>query len=94
MKWIVLSCLWLVYLTIMASWWLYKKNQDEQDEQDEIANLQRALKDSEFKTNVKKAKKAVGMEVNEPTELSGVTSELHTEDVEEAIGFSTNKGIA
>ena len=51
------------------------------------------IKDSEFLTIVKKAQRAVGMEVNRPAQLSNVKSELRVGNVQEAIGFSTNQGL-
>jgi len=51
------------------------------------------IKDTEIKADVKHAKKATGMEVNRPAEISSTRVELNAEDVEEATGFSTNQGL-
>jgi hypothetical protein len=51
------------------------------------------IKDSEFLTIVKKAQRAIGMEVNRPAQLSNVKSVLRVGEVKEAIGFSTNQGL-
>ena len=52
------------------------------------------IKDSTFKTEVKDAEEAIGMEVNRPAYLSGVKSELKvTGNVKKAVGFSTNQGL-
>jgi hypothetical protein len=51
------------------------------------------IKDSDFLTVVEKAQRAVGMEINHPAQLYNVRSELRVGNVQEAIGFSTNKGL-
>lgn len=51
------------------------------------------IKDSEFLTIIEKAQKAVGMEINQPAQLSNVKSELRVKNAQEAIGFSTNQGL-
>jgi len=51
------------------------------------------IKDSAFRTEVKKADEAIGMEVNKPAELNNVKSELIVEDARRAVGFSTNQGL-
>jgi hypothetical protein len=51
------------------------------------------IKDAEFLTVVEKAQRAVGMEINQPAQLSNVKSELRVGDVQEAVGFTTNQGL-
>jgi aspartyl-tRNA(Asn)/glutamyl-tRNA(Gln) amidotransferase subunit B len=51
------------------------------------------IKDLVVKSNVKNADRAIGMEVNQPAELSGVSIEHTAENVKESIGFSTNQGM-
>lgn len=51
------------------------------------------IKDSAFRTEVRHADEAIGMEVNRPAELSNVRSELVVEDVKRAVGFSTNQAL-
>lgn len=52
------------------------------------------IKDSEFTTDVKDAKEAIGMEVNRPAVLNNVRSKLTvTGNVERAVGFSTNQSM-
>jgi hypothetical protein len=51
------------------------------------------IRDSQFRTVVEEAGRAVGMEVTQPAELSNVTSELWVGNAEEAIGFSTNQTL-
>lgn len=51
------------------------------------------IKDAEFLTIVEKAQRAVGMEINQPAQLTNVKSELRARDVQEAVGFSTNQGL-
>jgi hypothetical protein len=51
------------------------------------------IRDSQFRTVVGEARKAVGMEVTQPAELSNVRSELWVGNAEEAIGFSTNQTL-
>jgi hypothetical protein len=51
------------------------------------------IKDSAFRTEVKHADEAIGMQVNRPAELSNVRSELVVQDVRRAVGFSTNQGF-
>lgn len=51
------------------------------------------IQDAQFKTVVERARRVVGMEVNQPAQLSNVRSELWVRNAEEAIGFSTNQGL-
>ncbi|MFA5309841.1 MAG: hypothetical protein WC370_10225 [Dehalococcoidales bacterium] len=51
------------------------------------------IKNVDIKADIKHAKKAIGMEVNKPAEISSTRVELKAEDVETAIGFSTNQGL-
>ncbi len=48
------------------------------------------LTDPEFLAIVNKAHRAVGMEINQPTQLSNVKSELQKEKIQAAVGFTTN----
>jgi len=52
------------------------------------------IKDSLFKTEVKGADEAIGMEVNKPAYFSNVRSELKAENVKRAVGFSTNQPLS
>jgi len=60
-------------------------------EQKEIQPI--VIKDSVFRTEVKHADEAIGMEVNRPAILSNVRSELKAGDVKRAVGFSTNQPL-
>lgn len=51
------------------------------------------LQDTEFKTVVDSARRAVGMQVDRPAQMTNVRSELHVREAEEAIGFSTNQPL-
>jgi 5-methylcytosine-specific restriction endonuclease McrA len=51
------------------------------------------IKDAFFRTEVKQADEATGMEVNRPAILSNVKSELVTEHVRRAVGFRTNQTL-
>ncbi|HUT32612.1 MAG TPA: hypothetical protein VNE39_03945 [Planctomycetota bacterium] len=52
------------------------------------------IRDSTFKTDVKDAKEAIGMQVDRPAVLTNVRSELTVRGtVERAVGFSTNQEL-
>jgi hypothetical protein len=51
------------------------------------------IKDSIFKTVAKNGDEAIGMEVNQPAQLSNVRSEIETENVRRVVGFSTNQPL-
>ncbi|MFH1367161.1 MAG: hypothetical protein ABIH38_04215 [Patescibacteria group bacterium] len=51
------------------------------------------IKDSEFKTEVKNAKKAIGIDISGESELQNVKAELKAENVDEAIGFRSNSTL-
>ncbi|HEB13589.1 MAG TPA: hypothetical protein ENI13_01265 [candidate division CPR3 bacterium] len=68
-----------------------EKSISERIERKEIKPI--VIKDSVFRTVVKNADEAIGMEVNEPAQLSNVKSELIADNVRKATGFSTNQGL-
>ena len=69
----------------------HEKSVAERTKRKEIQPI--VIKDSIFRTEVKHADEAIGMEVNKPAILSNVRSELRAEDVKRAVGFSTNQGL-
>ncbi|MFA6533989.1 MAG: hypothetical protein WCT37_02335 [Patescibacteria group bacterium] len=52
------------------------------------------IKDSVFETEAKNVDEAIGMEVNQPANLSNVRASLKAENVRRAVGFSTNQGLS
>lgn len=69
----------------------HEKSIAERIEKKEIQSI--VIKNSVFRTVVKNADEAIGMEVNEPAQLSNVKSELIADNVRKATGISTNQGL-
>jgi len=65
-----------------------------EDHMKKRGNERLVIKDSVFKSHAENADLAIGMEVNQPAELSKVRVEHTTKNVKRSIGFSTNQGMS